>query len=62
MEQYYPILLGLLLGGGILLAFYGVGRVRNPDLPRAQQRLGLLMVNAGIIAALLSMALMIWGG
>jgi hypothetical protein len=52
-----PYLLGGLLGGGVLLAWYGLGRVRDREAPRARQRLGLLMVNAGIILVAISLYL-----
>lgn len=57
MSGYYPYLLGAMLGGAVLLVWYGLGRVRDRAAPKARQRLGLIMVNAGVILAAASLYL-----
>jgi tetrahydromethanopterin S-methyltransferase subunit D len=51
---YLSYILGALGGGGVILAWYGLQRVRKDDGDKAFRRSGLIMVNAGIIMAAVS--------
>jgi len=49
MSAYFPYILGALGGGGVLLIWYGLKGVRNPDAATGRRRLGLAAVNLGVI-------------
>ncbi len=59
-QSWWPYLWGALGGLGVVLAFYGLRRVRDRSLPEPYRRAGLWLVNAGIVALAASMALAIW--
>jgi hypothetical protein len=46
---YLSYLLGALGGGGVICAWYGLQRLRRTDAGRASRRLGLILVNAGVV-------------
>jgi len=50
-------LLGLMLGGGALLVWYGLQRLRDRDQPDARRRQGWWGVNLGLATVALSMIL-----
>ncbi len=54
-----PTVLGLALGSGVLLIFYGVRRLMNKELDEAARRKGFWPLNAGLILAAVSMYLMV---
>ncbi len=47
--HYLSTILGALGGGGMICAWYGLQRLRKEDASKASRRLGLLLVNAGIV-------------
>lgn len=53
-----PTILGLALGAGALLVFYGMRRLQNKELDEAARRKGFWPLNAGFILAAASMYLM----
>ncbi|BBK43552.1 hypothetical protein STVA_35720 [Allostella vacuolata] len=52
-------LLGLATGGGALLAWYGLQRLRDRDLPEARRRQGWWGVNLGLALVAVSMILFV---
>lgn len=46
---YLAYLLGALGGGGAICAWYGLQRLREENAGKASRRLGLVLVNAGIV-------------
>ena len=46
---YLSYILGALGGGGAICVWYGLGRLRQADVSKASRRLGLLLVNGGIV-------------
>ena len=46
---YLSYVLGALGGGGMICAWYGLQRLRREKADKASRRLGLLLVNAGIV-------------
>ncbi len=50
-------LFGLMLGGGALLVWYGLQRLRDRDQPDARRRQGWWGVNLGLATVALSMIL-----
>lgn len=46
---YLSYILGALGGGGAICAWYGLQRLRQADVSKASRRLGLLLVNAGVV-------------
>ncbi len=46
---YLSYLLGALGGGGVICAWYGLGRLRRTDAGKASRRLGLVLVNVGVV-------------
>ena len=50
-------LLGLMLGGGALLVWYGLQRLRDRDQPDARRRQGWWGFNLGLATVALSMIL-----
>jgi len=60
-QPWFPYLLGALGGLGVLLVYYGLKRVTDKARPDTQRKQGLWMVNGGVVALAVSMALIIWG-
>ncbi|BBK37943.1 hypothetical protein STAQ_30210 [Allostella sp. ATCC 35155] len=52
-----PAMLGAMLGGGALLAWWGLQRLRDRERPDAQRRQGWWGINLGLALAGLSMIL-----
>ena len=52
---YLSYILGALGGGGAICVWYGIQRLRQKDTDRASRRLGLLMVNAGVVGFAVSL-------
>ena len=50
-------ILGLMLGGGVLLVWYGLQRLRDRGRPERQRRLGWWGVNLGLALVGASMVL-----
>lgn len=61
MTSMLPYILGALGGGGALCAYYGIRRVRDDDSSDQQRRIGLRLVNLGIVMIALSLAATLWG-
>ena len=57
---WLPYAWGTLGGLGILLAYYGLRRVMDKARPQHDRRIGLWMVNGGVVCLAVSMALAIW--
>jgi len=53
-----PTLLGLAGGGGVLLVWWGLMRLRNRDLPQAKRRQGWWGINLGLALVAGSMILL----
>jgi hypothetical protein len=53
-----PTLLGLAGGGGVLLVWWGLMRLRKADLPPAQRRQGWWGINLGLVLVAGSMILL----
>lgn len=58
--RHFSYLLGGLLGLGVVLIYYGWKRFRDAEKP--QPKLGLILVNLGVIAIAASFALTMWRG
>lgn len=50
-------LFGAMLGGGVLLCWYGLQRLRQRDLPEGKRRQGWWGVNLGLALVAVSMIL-----
>ncbi len=48
-SPYFSYILGALGGGGVISVWYGLQRLRKEKASKASRRLGLVMVNAGIV-------------
>ena len=59
-QPWFPYVFGALGGVGVLLVYYGLKRIADKARPEGQRKLGLWMVNGGVVAVALSMALIIW--
>ncbi len=59
-HAWWPYAWGALGGFGVLVVFYGLRRVTDKTLPESYRRAGLWLVNAGVVAVAVSMALAIW--
>ena len=59
-QQWWPYLWGALGGLGVLMVFYGLRRVTDRKLPEPYRKAGLWLVNGGVVAVAVSMALAIW--
>jgi len=59
-HQWWPYLWGALGGLGVLMVFYGLRRVADKKLPESHRKAGLWLVNGGVVAVAVSMALAIW--
>jgi len=57
MTAYLPYLLGVLAGGGVLAAWYGLKAVRDPEASPSRRRFGLVAVNVGIVMVAASLYL-----
>ena len=53
---------GALGGLGILLLFYGFGRVLDKTKPEAERKSGLWLINGGLLCIAASAALLMWAG
>ena len=56
-----PTLMGLAAGGGALLIWYGIGRLRDRARPESERRKGWWGVNLGLALVALSMIGLKWG-
>jgi len=54
---YLSYILGALGGGGAICVWYGIQRLRKEEVGKASRRLGLLMVNGGVVAIAVSLYL-----
>ena len=59
-ESYLSYLYGALGGLGIVLLFYGLGRVRDRQRPESARRAGLWLITAGLTCIAGSAALIMW--
>lgn len=59
-QTWWPYLWGVLGGIGVLLIYYGLRRVTDKTRPDRGRRIGLWLVNAGVLCLAASMALAIW--
>lgn len=48
-SPYFSYILGGLGGGGVICVWYGLQRLRMEKASKTSRRLGLVMVNAGIM-------------
>ena len=46
---YFAYVLGALGGGGAICVWYGLQRLRLDNASKASRRVGLMLVNAGIV-------------
>jgi hypothetical protein len=58
--SWWPYAWGALGGLGVLLVYYGLRRVMDKARPGHDRRVGLWLVNAGVLTLAASMALAIW--
>ncbi len=54
-------LYGVMLGGGVLVAYFGIRRITSAEKADRDRRIGLLMVNLGVLVIAGSLALTLWG-
>ena len=59
-QTWWPYAWGALGGLGVLLAYYGLRRVMDKARSQHDRRIGLWMVNGGVVCLAASMALAIW--
>jgi hypothetical protein len=59
-ETYLSYLYGALGGLGVLLLFYGLGRVADRTREEAARRAGMWMITAGLCCIAGSAALIMW--
>ena len=61
MAEGLQYLYGAITGAGVLLAYYGIGRIKRGTKGEATERVGLLMVGGGVVLVVLSFGLMMFG-
>ncbi len=54
-------LYGVMLGAGVLVVYFGIRRITSAEKADKDRRIGLLMVNLGVLVIAGSLALTLWG-